>query len=337
MAEDELRQKYELKKDGRDWTLKTARQDIVDNSPSIVPFYYRALDFRFVIWTGKTKGILSFPRNNVMHNLLEDNVSLLLCRQQSTFDFQHAMVTKFISDRNAVSMQTRESSTVFPLYLYPESNNQQTLGTAQERTPNLNMKIVGDIAKKIGLTFTPEKEEREGTFAPIDILDYIYAVLHSPAYREKYKEFLKIDFPRVPYPDNAETFRRLVKRGGELRQIHLLESPVVEKFITTYPIGGDNTVTRSIGKKDFDITDNAEGFGRVWINDTQYFDKVPTTTWEFYIGGYQSAQKWLKDRKGRVLSYEDIIHYQKIVVALSETDRLMKEIDEILKVTDLLS
>ena len=178
---------------------------------------------------------------------------------------------------------------------------------------------------------------RSATFAPIDLLDYIYAVLHSPTYREKYKEFLKIDFPRVPYPTNQETFWKLVKLGGEIRQIHLLESPEVSEYITQYPIDGDNIVI----KPHFVIANDSEAIstnetasclavtGRVYINDTQYFDKVPEIAWNFYIGGYQPAQKWLKDRKGRELGFEDILHYQKIIVALTETDRIMKEIDKI--------
>ena len=164
----------------------------------------------------------------------------------------------------------------------------------------------------------------KGTFAPIDILDYIYAVLHSPTYREKYKEFLKIDFPRVPYPKDKETFWQLVKLGGEIRQIHLLESPIVEKRITQYPIGGNNEVI----KPRF-ISTSLNDRGRVYINETQYFDNVPEVAWSFFIGGYQPAQKWLKDRKERLLEHEDVIHYQKIIVALTETDRLMKAIDKI--------
>jgi very-short-patch-repair endonuclease len=183
-----------------------------------------------------------------------------------------------------------------------------------------------------------------GEFSPIDILDYIYAVLHSPSYREKYKEFLKIDFPRVPYPTDQATFWQLVKLGSEIRQIHLLESPIVENYITQYPEDGDNVVV----KPRFEISslegglkegDNIESspsiplqrgkYGRVYINETQYFDNVPQIAWEFYIGGYQPAQKWLKDRKDRKLEFEDILHYQKIIVALSETDRLMKEIDKV--------
>ena len=197
-----------------------------------------------------------------------------------------------------------------------------------ERYPNLNLKIIKQIAEKLGLMFTNEKETTKDTFAPIDILDYIYAVLHSPTYRETYKEFLKIDFPRVPYPKETETFWRLVEFGGELRQLHLLESPKVEQYITTYPQGGNNTVTRKIVKKDYELQEG-QPFGRVWINNTQYFDHVPAVAWEFYIGGYQPAQKWLKDRYGRQLSFEDILHYQKIIVALAETDRIMQEIDHV--------
>ncbi|HNW51125.1 MAG TPA: DUF559 domain-containing protein, partial [Prolixibacteraceae bacterium] len=203
---------------------------------------------------------------------------------------------------------------------------------------------------------SPPLEGAGEVFAPIDILDYIYAVLHSPTYREKYKEFLKIDFPRVPYPKapspleraGGEAFWQLVKLGGELRQIHLLESSVVENFITQYPIDGTNEVKQV--KAEFSLLEMpyeaevsyANGLFKssernplyyekmkIYINDTQYFDNVPSLAWNFYIGGYQPAQKWLKDRKGRKLDFEDILHYQKIIVALTETDRIMKEIDQI--------
>jgi very-short-patch-repair endonuclease len=165
---------------------------------------------------------------------------------------------------------------------------------------------------------SPPLEGSGEVFAPIDLLDYIYAVLHSPTYREKYKEFLKIDFPRVPCPKDAATFWQLVKLGGQIRQIHLLESSIVEKYITGYPEDGDNVVVKP-------KYDN----GKVFINDTQYFSNVPEVAWNFYIGGYQPAQKWLKDRKDRKLEFDDILHYQKIIVALTETDRLMKEIDKV--------
>ena len=167
----------------------------------------------------------------------------------------------------------------------------------------------------MGLAFTAEKTDALKTFAPIDLLDYIYAVLHSPHYRETYKEFLKIDFPRVPYPHNEALFWQLVKLGGELRKTHLLEN-APNKTKVAYPIAGDNTVD----KPRFEA-------GKVYINATQYFDNVPELAWNIYIGGYQPAQKWLKDRKGRALGFEDIAHYQKIIFALSETNRLMQAVD----------
>jgi very-short-patch-repair endonuclease len=167
------------------------------------------------------------------------------------------------------------------------------------------------------------------TFAPIDILDYIYAVLHSPAYREKYKEFLKIDFPRVPFPTDSEKFWQLVKLGGEIRELHLLESKIFDNINLNFPIEGSGEVTRKMTSKSigFELTDKENSLGKVWINDLQYFGDVPLIAWEFYIGGYQPAQKWLKDRHGRTLGYDDVQHYRKIIIALTETARLMQEID----------
>ena len=188
--------------------------------------------------------------------------------------------------------------------------------------------IIAKVAQKLNLEFTDEKQPKKGTFAPIDVLDYIYAVLHSPSYRNTYKEFLKMDFPRVPYP-NINTFWDLVALGGELRQLHLLESSLLNKPIASYPIAGNNEITRKFTKTSIGYEAVSDTAGKVWINDEQYFDNVPLLAWEFYIGGYQPAQKWLKDRHGRTLNLDDIRHYLNIVTALVETDRLMKEIDQI--------
>ncbi len=283
------------------------------NETNIKPILYRPFDVRSIYYDPK---IVSRPAEKVTHHILKGSLALVSCRQQSTFDFQHILISKYLSEVCTVSLQTKETGYAFPLYIYPEKNGQQTIEKTEERKPNLKTEIVKKLADKLGLAFTNEKETTENTFSPIDILDYIYAILHSPNYRSKFKEFLKIDFPRVPYPKNKETFWQLVKLGGEIRQVHLLESPIVEQYITQYPMDGDNVVGKPKYKD-----------GKVFINGTQYFDNVPQVAWEFYIGGYQPAQKWLKDRKDRVLEFDDILHYQKITVALSETDRLMKEID----------
>ena len=141
-------------------------------------------------------------------------------------------------------------------------------------------------------------------------------MLHSPAYRERYKEFLKIDFPRVPYPENAEKFWALAILGAKLRRLHLMEDVEPQEGMADFPIAGSNEVEKLqyVGNK-------------VFINETQYFEHVPPEAWEFYIGGYQPAQKWLKDRKGRVPGYDDIVHYQRIIRALKETGDIQNDID----------
>ncbi len=320
--DETARKRFNLGKDVRDWKVNFARKDLNNNYPnkgSIVEISYRPFDIRWTFYTGNSKGFHCYPRTEIMKNFIKENLGLVYKLGNAEENSASAMVSKNIIDFRSWSRPGMQGGDyISPLYIYDENNTQKIIAQKSERKPNLNIKIVNEIAEKLKLVFTNEKEITKDTFAPIDILDYIYAVLHSPTYREKYKEFLKIDFPRVPYPADKKTFWELVKLGGELRQIHLLESPKVEKYITQYPINGSNEVVK-IKYQD----------KKVFINDTQYFDNVPQIAWEFYIGGYQPAQKWLKDRKGRELNFEDILHYQKIIVALSETDRIMKEIDKI--------
>lgn len=339
LSEGELINKYQLK-DGRDWKVKTAKLDVLKGI-NIQKIQYRPFDIRYTNYSGNSKGFQAYPRKDVIGNLLNDNLALTSVKLNRKFEQTTFFITNKITDKSISS--TLDNSTVFPLYLYPETTAQQSLDSKTARVPNLNMEIVNQIAEKLNLAFVPDDNivcdlpaGFDGTLYPLDILDYIYAVLHSPAYREKYKEFLKIDFPRVPYPKDKDSFDALVDLGAELRQIHLLEHAVVNKPITKYPKGGSNVVEKPrFEMYNYDcVIPNEKGeieypdyLGAVYINDEQYFADVPSSAWNFYIGGYQPAQKWLKDRKGRVLSIEDIMHYQKIIVALTETGRLMREID----------
>ncbi|MFC2080362.1 type ISP restriction/modification enzyme [Bacteroidota bacterium] len=308
------------RKESSGWNFKNAKDDLIKN-PSVVfsKYNYRPLDFRYIVYTGTSSGFLGRSRNIVMkHFVNKQNVGLCLMRQFfQDAPYSHIYATNSLIDERTM-YSNRGGTYLFPLYTYPESNGQQEIGKKIERVPNLSDDIVKVLSEKLDLTFHNEKVDNAKYFAPIDILDYIYAVLHSPIYREKYKEFLKIDFPRVPYPKDKAPFWKLVKLGGELRQIHLLESPKVEQYTTSYPVDGDHEVVKPVFNE-----------GKVWINGTQYFDGVPEVGWNFYIGGYQPAQKWLKDRKGGKLKKEDIDHYQKIILALTETDRIMNEIDKI--------
>ena len=322
-TEFKIKDSRRVSKEGRLEDLRNARKK------GVMKVHFRPFDFNYMYHFDKNEHWINSPRSDVMQHLNKGNLGLVVARQCAD-DWKYVLCTKHANDFNLTGTAGRYGSGyTFPLYLFQENNGQQTIAESTERKPNLNDDIVKEIAEKLGLTFTNEKESNKDTFAPIDILDYIYAVLHSPNYREKYKEFLKIDFPRVPYPKDQDTFWKLVKLGGEIRQIHLLESATVEQYITQYPIAGDNLVSRKMSKNSPGYVPNNETHGKVYINDEQYFDNVPLVAWEFYIGGYQPAQKWLKDRNGRKLEWEEIEHYQKIIVALSETDRIMKEIDGI--------
>lgn len=176
------------------------------------------------------------------------------------------------------------------------------------------------------MKFIPDgKGDLAETFGPEDVFDYIYGVFHSPTYRTRYAEFLKIDFPRVPLTSNAGLFRELSKLGSELVALHLMEKTGSNK--PSFPIALASNDPQKDHVEDVHYTEN----GRVWINKLQYFETVPKDIWEFHIGGYQVCQKWLKDRKGRILSYDDLEHYRGIVAALGETIRLMKEIDAVIE------
>ena len=358
---DELKKKYGIKEGT--WKISDAKADLLNRNHSISDILIKPFDKRYTLFNKVSGGFLGRPRYSTMKNMLGgENLALLLGRQNKSNTIDSFFITNTISEMK--SAERTVQSYHFPLYIYPETNGQQQMLSGFQtltaldadkqketptRTPNLNLEIVNQIAKQLDLAFVPEKEsegnvcmansdevrpEYKQNFAPIDILDYIYAVLHSPAYREKYKEFLKIDFPKIPYPKEAKTFWELVALGSQIRQIHLLESPIVEEYITEFNVDGDCVV----GKLRFEINGNPNPNrvqkpvrveGKVFINETQYFENVPEVAWNFYIGGYQPAQKWLKDRKERKLEFDDIAHYQKIIVALTETDRLMKAIDAI--------
>ena len=300
---------------------------------AIAPISYRPFDGRFVYYDD---ALIERTRREVMQHFLRGkNWGLVFPKRVETkTPWQHIFCVNSPVEHVLVSLKTIDYAC--PLYCYADESMQQTIGEMLRRTPNLNLNIVNRIAQKLELTFMPEpplnplfNKGTKGWFAPIDLFDYIYAVLHSPTYRATYNELLKIDFPRVPYPHDQATFWKFVAFGSELRHLHLLEHPAVNHFITTYPQDGENTITRKIAQKDYELTDPEKWVGRVWINDCQYFDRVPAVAWNFCVGGYQPAQKWLKDRQGRLLQFEDIQHYQQMIVALTETHRIMQEIDAV--------
>lgn len=474
------RQKYNRAKDAQAWKYNWAKEDALNNeNKDLVEVSYRPFDTRYTLYSGKSGGLYARPTQNVMkHFLAGDNVGLAFRRQQPENRDQYIFISNQIIADGYIRSDNKGGESIAPLWLYDEQGN---------KTSNLNPEIVESIKLKV-----PGCDEQ-------GIFDYIYGVLHWPQYREKYKEFLKIDFPRVPYPKNPKEFERFRGAGAKLRGLHLMSDPSVNDFITTYPVAGSNEVVKlkyqpdsplegcpeggveinkntnhsplegcseqsgveinkttvklnpaknlpqnpnlkdlakqnrkagvlsevlfwqqvhkgkfhgldfdrqkiigdyivdffveklslvieidgsthddkgdydevsqkyleSLGLRVFRATDGdvknnlslviehleqfiieecgelhpapsghpsrgesarGQNLGRVYINETQYFGGVPEAAWNFYIGGYQPAQKWLKDRKGRVLSFEDIEHYQKIIKVLDETEEIMEGI-----------
>lgn len=305
-------------KETSSWSIAGAREKNSFDDSKIHNICYRPFDIRAIYLDKK---LVDRDRSKVMKHMESDNLALLSARTNKTNSVNHFFVTRFYSE-----MKTAESSNGsyhIPLYLYSSDG--------LERIANLNTDLVKLFEDALNLSFTIEKQNRANGFSSIDILDFIYAVLHSQNYRSVYKEFLKTDFPYIPYP-NIENFWQLVTLGSEIRKLHLMESDLLDGLNTTYPQHGNNTITRKITKNNIGYEPTEDKQGRVWINDEQYFDKVPLLAWEFYIGGYQPAQKWLKDRQGMELSFDDILHYQKIIKSLSETHRLMQEVDNIIKI-----
>ncbi len=319
---EEARASYGLGDDAKDWRVELAQRDVRESGSSperIVPILYRPFDIRYTYYTGRSRGFHCRPRFEVMQHMLQHNLSLVCPRAvEIAGPWQHVVCTSNLVEHVAVSLKTID--TTLPLYLYPAEG--EMLFGDRHRQPNLNPAFISAVSDSLSLRFIDDgRGDLEETAGPEDVFAYIYAVLHSPTFRDRYSEFLKRDFPRVPLTTNRALFKALAARGTELVSLHLMESPLLGNFITAYPVTGSNCV---------DKVSYVESNQRVYINRTQYFEGVPPDIWSFHIGGYQVAQKWLKDRKGRTLTYDELIHYQGVVVALKETIRVMSEIDELI-------
>ena len=318
-TDEQLRNLYKLR-DNRDWQLPIARGQLRNDGgwkAHFISCLYRPFDWRPSYFSTVA---MDYPRRELQDHVAgKDNLCLGVGRQGlAVNDPQWALVAVSREPVDA-NIFRRGGINVFPLYLYPQDDN--LLDAAEEgRRPNLSPQFVNELSEKLSLRFVPDgRGDLEKTFGPEDVFHYAYAVFHSPTYRERYAEFLKRDFPRLPLTSDRALFAALATKGADLVGLHLMTSAALDQLITRFPESGDNVVERV----SYDTAN-----GRVLINKDQYFEGVPEEVWEFRIGGYQVLDKWLKDRKGRRLTSSDIRHYQRIVVALSETRRLMREIDE---------
>lgn len=313
-------------KSTRDWDLSAARrylQEIGIKPELAVRYAYRPFDWRVIYYTNR---VIEYERSEVMPHLIRSNLALNTMRQTKCPKWRHAWVTN--SPTDAFVVEIKDGATTFPLYLYDlGALTSQMPGGQTSRRANLVPEFASQFGSPVGLRFIADgRGNLKEDFGPEDILAYVYAVLWAPSYQTRYGTLLRRDFPRVPLTSDKKLFRALVEKGRELVSLHLLESPKVNDFITRYE-QPEQPGGHAVEKVWYD-----EKKKRVYINKTQYFEGVPKEVWEFHIGGYQVCEKWLKDRQKaeRKLSSDDIDHYQKIVVALNETIRLMREIDEII-------
>jgi predicted helicase len=331
LSVEELRKKFELDTDSRDWSVDRAKKDTLDNPGTklFAPILYHPFDIRHTWFSGKAKGFIGTPARDLMTHLCgKDNLALCCLRQARRGQTDAFFVAQGLVCKDIVSIF--DIGTVFPLYLYPngETEEQAELVPHENgRRPNLSAEFVKQFAETIGLQFVPDgRGDLKKNFGPEDIFNYAYAIFHSPSYRERYAEFLKIGFPRVPIPDDASLFRKLCVYGSKLVALHTMKAEGDSSI--GFDVPGSNTVEQI----SFVPPSKETGIrqGRVHINAEQYFEGISHAVWQMRIGGYQVCEKWLKDRKGRALTHDEIEHYQRTVSALAETRTLMAQIDSLI-------
>ncbi|GAB4299179.1 MAG: DNA methyltransferase [Myxococcota bacterium] len=342
LSDERIIEKYNIQ-DTRDWKLNERRKSLAKNkdySEYFTKCLYRPFDLRHYY---HHKDVIELPRGNVMRHMEKENLALITARQKSqeSLLWSLAHVTSGLTESCAISNKGKEMNYIFPLYLYPvseeaegENNNGTIKGSEfngwspgkEGRKPNLSFKFVKELEEKLKLKFISDAQgDLKKTFGPEDIIRYIYAVLHSPLYRNRYEEYLRIDFPRIPTTSDKKLFKNLCVLGEKLINLHLLRN--VKKLKFKYPVKriADENVVEDI-RYTAPGEDSKEG--RIWLNKEQYLEGVSPEVWEFVIGGYQVCQKWLKERKNKQLSFDELETYQKIISAIHHTIRLMNEIDK---------
>ena len=308
---------FDLGEDARDWKVQFAKDDLQRSGPEkdlIKPILYRPFDNRFTYYTGHSRGYHCMPRSEVMqHMIAGPNLGISTTRSvEISRGWEHALCASEMITHHTVSL--KEVNYFFPLYCYPPKDSQPSSlfdESIAEKSPNMREEVLIELKQKL------KKEPK-----PEGFLAYVYAILYSPEYRTRYAEFLKSDFPRIPITSNAKLFDCLAKLGQELVDLHLLTSKKLEKPIAKFE--GSGEARMEVRKYD-------EKKKTVRINDRQAFVGIAPAVWNYHIGGYQVLDKWLKDRKGRILSSEDIRHYCRVATALSETLILQEKIDTVIE------
>lgn len=309
VPEEVIKSTYDLK-DTKNWSISNARKQLRKDTnwkDEITKILYRPFDSKWIVYDDI---LIERSRKDVLKNMVAENIAITIGRQFSVIGSDNYDIV-FVSDSIVdFNLYRRGGELVFPLYLYPDTTKEDLFsGSASgEKKPNIAPEIFEQLKTNFKIDITAEQ-----------IFYYIYAVLYSNTYRTKYAEFLKIDFPRIPFTKDYKLFIKLGELGKELADLHLLKSKKLDRPIAKFDVDGSNEVDKV----------NYDNAGKVYINKEQYFEPVPDEVWNYHIGGYQVCHKWLKDRKGRKLTLEERETYCKIVTALYHTIELQKQIDEL--------
>ena len=317
----ELREKYPQKRDSNGWTFNSAKAELKAGQFIFADVHYRPFDIRKTVYTGRSGGFIGRSSPQTMQHIIgRENVGIIAPRTcGGAGGFSHGLVSKHIVDIKCGDNYSGNGTYLFPLWVWEEE-----VGKVAIRRANVRRNIAEEFAKRMGMRYS-ESKSGPGMVSPEALFDYIYATLHRPSYRRKFAEFLRIDFPRIPPASDESEFRRLAKLGGRLRALHLLEAPELDDAGFPFSAEGENIVENVSFAPDKE-SDGATG--RVVINKAgRHFAEVPRVAWDFCVGGYYPAQKWLKDRKGRSLSYDDQRHYRRMLSALARTAGLVGDLD----------
>ena len=299
-------QSYGLPGDGRDWTLAGATADVRTGKGRGQQVLYHPFDLRWTWYSGRTKGWMAYPRSPLMQSALKPNLLLLTVRNARRGNVDSFLVAATLVDKDAVS--PFDNVTFFPLYIYGVEDGapaHDDAGTALNMSPE----FISSFSRVLEAVPDAVRAER--------LVHYIYAVLYAPSYRARYAELLRIDYPRIPRTTDPELFAALAERGRILVELHLMRQAAPP--MSTFSGAGDRSVEQCRYES-----------GRVYVNSTQHFDGVPAEAWGFRIGGYPVLEKWLKERRGRTLSSDEVQHFHAVVSVLSKTCGIMREIDQVI-------
>lgn len=317
---EEVREKYNIGKDGRDWKVDWAQRDVREhlNEKNIIPILYRPFDVRWTYYTGPIgKGFLQCPRGTIMQSMVStENYALVIGRQgQAVGNIEWCLAFISMAMPTDLNLFYRGGGMVFPLYRYSYEFG------VQKKKANINEELAKKIASLMGSVYMEKcVEQNQDTITPEDLMYYIYAVLYSKKYRKEFADLLQLDFPKIPFPHDIEYFHNMIRLGRKLIGLHTMSKM---DYVSSISLSGSGN----------DIVDKYKhSDNKVWINRTQYFSDVEKEVWDFYVGGYQPLQKWLKDRKNLVLTKRDINHYGQMIDSIKQSITTMMEIDTIIRI-----